>query len=233
MLRTTKLGEADRIVTLCTEGSGKVRAVAKGVRRSGSRWGARLEPGWHLAVQCYRGRDLDVVTQAETLDAFRPLRESYPQMVRTVAMLEAADRMSGDRQADPALYRLLVGALRTAAATGAAVVPVAFFWRLLTLTGFEPELTGCVRCGEPLPAEDVPVVFDPGDGGVCCPACGRGVRWRLDPAARALLADLVGGRIRRVLAAPPPAAVLGEVERLAVAVIEHHSERRFRTAALL
>ena len=71
VLRTIKLGEADRIVTFLTQGHGKVRAVAKGVRKSGSRFGARLEPTSHVAIQCYRGRELDVVTQVETIDANR------------------------------------------------------------------------------------------------------------------------------------------------------------------
>lgn len=232
VLRTTKLGEADRIVTMLTEGHGKVRAVAKGVRRSGSRWGARLEPAWHLAVQCARGRELDVVTQAETLDAFRPLRESYPLMVRTVAMLEAADRMSHDRHADPGPYRLLVGALRTLAATGSEAVPAAYLWRLLGLSGFDPVLERCVRCDQPIGA-GIELRFDLDGGGVCCGRCGRDVRRRCSPEARAVLVELSAGRVRRVLEAGVASAVLAEVERLGVAAVEHHAERRLRAAALL
>ncbi|HMG27836.1 MAG TPA: DNA repair protein RecO, partial [Acidimicrobiia bacterium] len=71
VLRTIKLGEADRIVTILTRGQGKVRAVAKGIRKPTSRFGARLEPMSHVAVQCYRGRELDVVTQVETIDPWR------------------------------------------------------------------------------------------------------------------------------------------------------------------
>src|SRR5215475_12785398 len=78
VLRSVKLGETDRIVTILGQGEGKVRGVAKGVRKPGSRFGARLEPTTHVAFQCYRGRgDLDVVTQVETLDANRALREHY------------------------------------------------------------------------------------------------------------------------------------------------------------
>ena len=113
VLRTVKLGEADRIVSFLTQGHGKVRAVAKGVRKSGSRFGARLEPTSHVALQCYRGRELDVVTQVETIDAYRPLRESYACFTHAVPMLEAVDQVAQEREPAPALYRMLVGALRT------------------------------------------------------------------------------------------------------------------------
>src|SRR5437870_3852965 len=89
VLRSVKLGETDRIVTFLTEGRGKVRGVAKGVRRPGSRFGARLEPTSHVALQLYEGRNLDVVTQVETVDANRRLREDYAAFTQAVAMLEA------------------------------------------------------------------------------------------------------------------------------------------------
>src|SRR6185295_5730972 len=94
VLRTIKLGETDRIVTILTQGHGKVRAVAKGVRKPGSRFGARLEPTTHIALQCYRGRELDVVTQVETIDAWRPLRENYAALTHAVSMLEAVDQVA-------------------------------------------------------------------------------------------------------------------------------------------
>src|SRR6185312_14619277 len=88
VLRTTKLGEADRIITIFTQGHGKVRAVAKGVRKTSSRFGARLEPASHVALQCYKGRELDVVTQVETIEAHRTLRENYTTLTHAVSMLE-------------------------------------------------------------------------------------------------------------------------------------------------
>ena len=115
VLRTIKLGEADRIVTILTQGHGKVRAVAKGVRKTTSRFGARLEPTSRVALQCYRGRELDVVTQAETLEANRVLREEYALLTHAVPMLEAVDQVAQEREPNPALYRMLTGALRTLA----------------------------------------------------------------------------------------------------------------------
>ncbi|HEV2311276.1 MAG TPA: DNA repair protein RecO [Acidimicrobiia bacterium] len=230
VLRTIKLGEADRIVTLFTRGHGKVRGVAKGVRKTASRFGARLEPTSHVACQCYRGRELDIVTQVETIDAHRPLREHYGCLTHAVSMLEAVDQVSLEREPNPALYRMLVRALRTLAERRSPVVSTAFFWKLLALEGFQPLVDACARCGDdagPFPG------FDLDEGGVLCESCTSGGRLRLDPAAAATLGDLLGGRIAHVLAEPPPAPVLADVERLAIRSLEYHSERRLRSAALL
>ena len=114
VLRVQKLGEADRIVTILTRRHGKVRAVAKGVRRTRSRWGARLEPFNHVDVQCYTGRSLDIVTQAETVDAFGVgLVGDYGRYTAGCAVLETADRLVAE-EGEPALrvYLLVVGAIR-------------------------------------------------------------------------------------------------------------------------
>ena len=117
VLRVQKLGEADRIVTMLTQRHGKVRAVAKGVRRTRSRWGARLEPFNHVDVQCYTGRSLDVVTQAQTVDAFGAgIVGDYPRYTAGCAVLETADRLVAE-EGEPALrvYLLVVGAIRALA----------------------------------------------------------------------------------------------------------------------
>lgn len=238
VLRTVKLGETDRIVTVLGQGSGKVRAVAKGVRKPGSRFGARLEPTSHVAFQCYRGRgELDVVTQVETIDANRALREHYGCLTHAVSMLEATDQVAQEREPNPALYRMLVGALRTLAETPNPLVSAAFFWKLLSLEGFHPMLDACARCGdghEPFPA------FDLDEGGVLCATCGgatAGAAWerrarRLSPQTLELVRRILGGGLRGALA-EPPSGVTVDTERLAVAALEHHLERRLRSAALL
>jgi len=235
VLRTIKLGETDRIVSMMTRGNGKVRAVAKGVRKPGSRFGARLEPTTHLAFQCYRGRELDVVTQVETIDANRVLREHYGCLTHAISMLEAVDQVALEREPNHALYRMLEQALRTLAREPSPVVSTAFFWKLLSLEGFHPMLEDCARCGRDLAldAADTMAVFDLHDGGTLCVSCGGAGGRRTSTAALAVVARMVGGRLRGVLDAPPPPEVLREVERLAVAAIEHHSERRLRSAALL
>ncbi|HRA35346.1 MAG TPA: DNA repair protein RecO, partial [Acidimicrobiales bacterium] len=116
VLRTYKLGEADRIVSIITERHGKVRAVAKGVRKTKSKFGARLEPTSHVALQLYEGRELDIVTQAESIDHFRPIRDDLDRLGRAVTMLETVDQVAMEREPNPALYRMLLGALRSLAA---------------------------------------------------------------------------------------------------------------------
>jgi DNA repair protein RecO (recombination protein O) len=229
VLRTIKLGEADRIVSILTQGNGKVRAVAKGIRRPGSRFGARLEPTSHVALQCYRGRELDVVTQTETIDANRALREHYGCLTHAVSMLEATDQVAQEREPNPALYRMLVGALRTLAQNPTPLVSGAFFWKLLSLEGYHPLLDECARCGDdagPFPA------FDLDDGGVLCEACGRNASRRIQPETLALVRRILGGELRVALAEPPSATTI-ETERLALVSLEHHLERRLRSAALL
>jgi DNA repair protein RecO (recombination protein O) len=229
VLRTIKLGEADRIVTLLTQTNGKVRAVAKGIRRPGSRFGARLEPTTNVAFQCYRGRELDVVTQTETIDANRHLRDSYASLTHAISMLEAVDQVAQERERNVALYRMLVGALRTLASDPSPAVSAAFFWKLLSLEGFHPLLDTCARCG----AEDPFVAFDFNDGGVLCELCGRHGGRRVTPEALDVVGRVVGGGLSGVLASPPSPPLLHEVERLAIAALEHQSERRLRSAALL
>jgi DNA repair protein RecO (recombination protein O) len=228
VIRTHKLGETDRIVSILMQGRGKVRAVAKGVRRPGSRFGARLEPTSHVLLQCYEGRELDVVTQVETIDAYRPLRESYGCLTHAISMLEATDQVAQEREPHPALYRMLVGALRTLAATPSPLVSAAFFWKLLSLEGFHPMLDACARCGGGGPF----VAVDLNEGGVVCEICGRFGGRRVGEAALAVVGRILDGGLRGVLSEPAGPATI-EVEHLAVWALEHHLERRLRSAALL
>jgi len=231
VLRTIKLGEADRIVTVFTLGHGKVRAVAKGIRKTTSKFGARLEPASHVALQCYRGRELDIVTQVETIDANRVLREGYGLLTHAVPMLEAVDQVAQEREPNPALYRMLVGGLRTLGEWRTPLVTPAFFWKLLSLEGFHPLLDGCARCGDAIEVR-ARVVFDLSEGGVLCDTCARAGGRPVSGAAIALLSRILGGGLRAALA-EPTGPETSEVEHLALSVLEHHLERRLRSAALL
>jgi DNA repair protein RecO (recombination protein O) len=233
VLRTIKLGEADRIVTIFTQGHGKVRAVAKGVRKTTSRFGARLEPTSRVALQCYNGRELDVVTQAETLESHRRLREEYTLLTHAVPMLEAVDQVAQEREPNPALYRMLTGALRTLAERQSPLVTPAFFWKLLSLEGFHPMLDDCARCTNVEGDGDAELVaFDLEEGGALCRACARGGGRPVSPAALDLLRRMLGGGLNGVLAEPASAAT-HEVEHLGIRALEHHAERRLRSTALL
>jgi DNA repair protein RecO (recombination protein O) len=226
VIRTYRLGEADRIVVLLTKGRGKVRGVAKGVRKSGSRFGARLEAPSHVALQLYEGRELDTITQAESLDHFRAIREDLDRIARTSSILEAVDLMCQEREPNPRLYTMLLGALRTLETDPHPLVAPAFFWKLLALEGYRPVVEGCVACG----TEDDLVAFDVEEGGLLCTAHRRGSS--VSPAAITLLQLILGGRLAAALATPVGPAT-SEVDHLATRAMEHHLERRLRSVGML
>ncbi|WP_195210261.1 DNA repair protein RecO [Actinomarinicola tropica] len=226
VLRTYKLGEADRIIVFATEHHGKVRAVAKGVRKTRSKFGSRLEPTSHVALQLYQGRELDIVTQAESVDHFRPIREDLDRFGRAVAMLEAVDQMAMEREDNPRLYQMLLGALRSLAAHDSPLVVAGFYWKLLAQEGFRPELDVCVSCGEDAEL----VAFDLMEGGTLCRVCRSGVP--ISPGALEVMRRILGGQLATALA-EPESDLTREVDHLAARAMEHHIERRLRSVGLL
>jgi len=151
VLRTQKLGEADRIVTVLARKTGRIRAAAKGVRRTKSRFGARLEPFTHVDLLLYTGRSLDVITQAETLRSYgEALAGDYPRYTTGIAMLETAERFTVVEK-EPALrqFLLLVGGLRTLVDLGhePRLVLDAYLLRSLAVAGYAPALDECAICG--------------------------------------------------------------------------------------
>jgi DNA repair protein RecO (recombination protein O) len=207
VLRTYKLGESDRIVVLLTEEHGKVRAVAKGVRKTRSRLGSRLEPMSHVAVLLYRGRDLDTVNQVEVMETASGLRSSLDKMTQGLAMCEAVDQVTPDREPAPHLYTMLVRALQTLAESGSPLVLAGFFWKLLAAEGLAPELDRCVQCR----------------------SCRTGRA--ITPAALALLRMVLGGQLSAALSAPESPAT-HEVTQLATTAVELHCERRLRSVGM-
>lgn len=228
VLRTYRLGEADRIVVLLTEEHGKVRSVAKGVRRTSSKFGGRLEPLSHVALLLWRGRgELGVINQVEVVDHFRSVREDLERMAGGLSMLEVADQLAQEGHPDPGLYRMLVGALRALGdpRNDPAMVPPAFFWKALSHEGAEPLLTGCASCGRP--ADDVELVaFDLVEGGALCTTCRRGRP--VSAAALALVRRILGGSLAQVLRDGRPECA-DEVTALATEAMEVHLDRRLRS----
>lgn len=231
VLRTYKLGEADRIVVFLTKARGKVRAVAKGVRKTKSKFGSRLEPMSHCMLQFYEGRELDIVTQAESIDNFRAVREDLDRIGRGVSMLEVADQLAQEGEVNPQLYRMLLGALRTLETSASPLVTPAFYWKVLALEGYRPEVETCVQCG----ADDTPLVaFDVESGGLLCRTCRRGTPVSAD--AVMMMRQILGGELNDALVAgesPDAAAVVHEVDQLATRAVEHHLERRLRSVNVL
>ena len=225
VLRTIRLGEADRIVTLMTEEHGKVRAVAKGVRRTTSKFGSRLEPLSHVALLGWQGRgDLDTINQVEVIDTNRAVREDLDRMAAAMSMLEVVDQIGQERHANPRLYEMLVGAIAALAERNSALVAPAFFLKVLALEGSAPVLEVCVSCGEEDSAQLV--AFDLVEGGVLCRNCRRGRP--LTPDGLDLLRRTLGGGLAGVLAEPRSPAT-DEITALATEAMEAHLDRRLRS----
>ncbi len=225
VLRTYKLGEADRIVVIMTQDHGKVRAVAKGVRKTKSKIGARLEVLSHVEVLLYKGKELDIVNQVELIESSAPLHADLDRLTQGLSMLEAVDMIADDRQPAPHLYRMLVGALRALGQQASPLVLAAFYWKLLAAEGVCPQMQRCVVCDSSGPL----VAFDMIQGGVQCQECRTGVS--ISRRAVELLQQVLGGQLNFALAQDASPAT-AEITHLATQSMEHHIERRLRSVAM-
>ncbi|MDR2565971.1 MAG: DNA repair protein RecO [Bifidobacteriaceae bacterium] len=247
VLRTHKLAEADRIITLLTRDHGKVRAVAKSVRRTTSRFGARLEPFMHVDLQLYEGRSLDTITQAVTVAAYGGrIASDYPAFTAANAVVETADKLSPiEHLPARALFRLTLGAVAALArcsaqdAAGAAAdvpgptppspgaVVDSYLLRALALSGYAPSLSGCAQCGAAGPHR----AFSAQAGGMVCQDCRPPGAQAPAPATVVLLGALLEGDWAAVAPAPPAAAA--EAAALVRTFSEFHMERAVRSLRLV
>jgi DNA repair protein RecO (recombination protein O) len=228
VLRTYKLRESDRIVVFHTAENGKVRAVAKGVRKTKSKFGARLEPMSHVRLLLYRGRELDIVSQAEAVEPLSPMLSSLDRASQGLAAIEAVDQLSLEREPNPQLYRMLVGVLRTIASSPSPLNVAGFYWKLLANEGVRPELDRCVRCGGTEPETQF-VAFDLNEGGVLCRSCRSGQA--ISAGALAILREILGGQLVQALARDE-SPITHEVSSLATRALEFHIERRLKAVAM-
>ena len=231
MLRTHKLGEADRIITLLTRHHGRVRAVAKGVRRTTSRWGSRLEPFTHVDLMLAEGRNLDTITQAETLTPFSgSLGLDYDRYTSGTVMLETAERLvSEEKQPSLQQFLLLVGGLRAMAAgehTPGQVLD-SYLLRSLAVAGYAPSFEHCARCGDEGPHR----WFSPASGGVLCVTCRVPGSANPAPESLAVLAALLTGDWAVVDRTEP--RHLKEASGVVAAYLAWHLERGLRSFAYL
>ena len=234
VLRHWDWGEADRMLVLFSLELGKVRAVAKGVRRLRSRKAGHVEPFTRVSLQLARGRDMLIVTQAETLEAFLPLREDLMLTTYASYVVELLDRFTYEEGENRALYRLLVETLRRLSSAGESTLIVRYFEiRLMDLVGFRPQLFECASCGETIQAENQ--YFSADKGGVLCPRCGR-----LDHTARPVslgalkyLRHLQRSPFGEIAGVTIPGAVNSEMENLMQYYITYLLERGLNTPAFL
>ena len=235
VLRTYKLGESDRIIVFLTQDHGKVRAVAKGVRKTRSKFGGRLEPLSHVELQLHRGKDLDIVSQVESIDTTAAVFGDLDSMTEASSILEAVDQLVPDREPVPQMYRMLVGARQTLLTRPSPLVVPAFLWKLLTAEGLRHQLDQCVSCGESSDSEFV--AFDFELGGVVCRSCRSGLA--VSGPALVLMRDILGGRLGESLdrafntdGQQLNDPIINEVSQLATRAFEHHIERRLRSVSI-
>ncbi len=231
VLRAQKLGEADRIVTLFTRGHGRVRGVARGVRKTSSRIGARLEPFSHVDVQLYEGRSLDTVTQVESIAAHGAVLSSdYPRWTAGTAMLETAERLTPEER-EPLVpqFALLVSGLRSLVARehDPGLILDAYLLRSLAIAGLAPSFEDCARCGASGPHR----AFSVSSGGVVCSSCRPPGSAAPSPATIGLLGALLSGDWP--LADDSESRERREASGLVAAFLQWHLERGLRSLPLV
>jgi DNA repair protein RecO (recombination protein O) len=241
VLRVHKLGEADRIVTLFTRRHGRVRAVGKGVRRTSSKFGARLEPGSHIDVQFYSRlapeqrtigshRGLDIVQQTDSIGAYgAQLANDYSRWTAVSAICETAERLTEEGEPALRLFLLVVGALKALVARehDPGLVLDAFFIRAASLSGWEPALHECAKCSAPGPH----TAFNVAAGGAVCPVCRPAGSARPQPEAIVLLGALLAGDWATADATSTSAR--RESSGLVAAHLQWHLERGLRSLPLV
>jgi DNA repair protein RecO (recombination protein O) len=229
VLRTHKLGEADRIVTMLSRQHGQIRAVAKGVRRTASKFGSRLEPFMAVDIQLYEGRNLDTVSQVESIGAYgREIMADYASYTAANAMVEAAERLTAE-VGSTQQYLLLVGALRSLARAehDPGLTLDSYLLRALSLSGWAPNFDSCAACGAPGPHSN----FVMQTGGVVCPECKPAGAATLDEETVNLLGALLAGDWDFAHAASPRARA--NASGIVAAYSQWHIERGLRSLTLV
>ena len=231
VIRTQKLGEADRIITLFSREHGRIRAVAKGVRRTKSKFGARLEPASFVDIQLYTGKTFDVVTQVEGIENYGDsISHDYQKWTIASSILEAAERFSAN-EGEPALqqFLLLLGALKALAheSHDPSLILDAYLLRSLSVAGYAPSMTICSRCDKPGPHKYFSLV----GGGSVCADCKPSASATPHVETLQLMSDLLTGNW-----ASADASELRhrrEASGLIAAYLQWHLERGLRSLPLV
>lgn len=235
MLRHSDYGEADRMLSLYTREHGKVRAIAKGARKIASRKAGHLEPFTRVKLQLAKGRDLLIVTQAETIDSYPSLREDLTLTGYAAYVLELLDRFVPDEEtALPSLFRLLTETLSRLATDPIPWLTIrSYEMRLLDLLGFRPQLFECANCGKEILAEDQ--FFSAALGGAICPRCGQGLPglWAISVDALKYLRHFQRSGYREAVRARPDTETQKEVETVMQGYFQYLLERELNTPGFI
>lgn len=228
VLRSYPFGEADRVVVLLSPNRGKIRTVAKGIRKTKSRFGGRLEPFTHVDLVLYEGRNLDTITQVAVLEPYPRLRTDLDAVVAAGTMVEAADAVAQEGESSIRLFLLLQRGLKALEAghRGSDLI-TSFLLKLADVVGVAPALAGCASCGR---VDDLHR-FSFGGGGVLCDRCGVEGSVKL----RQGLTGYLQGLALAELNALPATNIELSAEAMGVArrFVEYHLDRKLGSLAVL
>lgn len=235
VLHAFDLGEADRIISLLTEKRGLLRGVAKGVRRTKSKFGARLEPFSRARILFHEGKNLHVITQAETVESHSEIRGDYHKFVCGEAILEMVEKSLQEGQHLPRFYPALCLTLKALGGADADpdLILAAFQLKTCALIGYHPHFDSCLHCGKPPGSRGG--VFDLQGGGVACADCGGKVRhgFPLSHSALELSRRLLASEMNVLSRWKADPAVRREVVRASFRFAEFHLERPLRSARVV
>jgi DNA repair protein RecO (recombination protein O) len=226
VLRAYPFGEADRVVVLLSPNTGSLRVVAKGIRKTKSRFGGRLEPFTHVDLVLYEGRSLGTVTQVAVIEAHPVLRGHLDRVLAAGAMVEAVDAVAQEGEPSARLFLLLQRGLRSLEAVGSSPdLLTAYLLKLAAAIGVAPSLDRCAGCGGPGPMR-----FSFDAGGAVCQRCRPAGAVRLRPGVAERLAVLAAADLADL--PPDDHALAGEAFGVTRRFVEHHLDRRLTAATV-
>jgi len=230
VLRKTKLGETDIILTLLAEDGRQVRAVAKGLRKPGSRFGGRLEPYSVVDLLMHTGKSLEVVSEARTVDANAALREDLDRSAAASVVADLLDKIAVEGQAEPRLFALSTTTLSVMDSAALEALPrlvVAFLVKAMAMHGYRPELESCAACAGDASASHT---FSLAAGGALCAACGEldASSLRFPVAARQWLLKLLGLTMAEVEAVEMPQGAVADCFALVRSFVAYHLPARLK-----
>jgi len=234
VLRRRDYGEADRLLTLFTPESGKISVLAKGIRKPASRKAGHLELYTRTMLMLAKGRDMDIITQAESIQSYRPLRENLLRSSYGSYCVELLDKFTPDESENRPLYDLLIRALGWLAESDELALTARYYeLQLLGMVGYQLQLFRCVARGETITAEDQ--YFSPAEGGALCPHCGesRPGAFPITLNALKVLRFMQNNPYESLRELKLRPAVQAEVERVTQRAITYHLERQLKSARFL
>ena len=232
VLKQAPIGEADRIITLYTLDMGKVRAVARGVRKTRSKLGGYLEPLTHVLVSVTSGKTLDVISGVEMLHSFRVIKEDLELVATAVYMTELVQNISEEHSANPDVFELLFNGLVWLQETKNPILLIRIFEvYLLKHSGFAPELYHCVECGLDLEPGDY--AYNCAKGGLLCSKCqflSTDVSFHISLNAIKVMRYLQREPYGKASALRVGSVIMDEIENVLQRYVQYILERRLKSA---